>query len=211
MRRENLATGEFYHVYNRGVDKRKIFDADGDVDEFLKCMRIFNRVDPIKSIKELEYEDSECINSSPLVGIVGYCLNPTHFHFILEQLVDGGVSEFVKRVSARHTWVYNKRYKRKGALFQGRFKAKHVEDNNYLLHLSCYVNLNNLVHGIGVPDAELVRSSFREYENNEIGMCKKEIILEQFKSPSEYAKYAQDQLPLMLSKRADYKELEDLE
>src|SRR3990172_6063231 len=97
MRKTVFANGEYYHIYNRGVDKRDIFVGKFDFERFLQSMEEFNTNEPIGSI----YENS-----------------------------------FLK-------------IQRSGALFQGPFKAVYVDSNEYLLHLSTYVNLNFKVHKLG--------------------------------------------------------------
>ena len=90
--------------------------------------------------------------SEKLVNITCYCLNPNHYHFILEQLVEGGISEFMKRLGGGYSNHYNKKYKRSGALFQGKFKSVYIESNKQLTFLS-----NNLFCGIPQENRESVR------------------------------------------------------
>ncbi|MBU1956357.1 transposase, partial [Patescibacteria group bacterium] len=136
--------------------------------------------------------------SKPLVEFVCYCLNSNHYHFVLKQLVDGGISEFMKRMGG-YTSYFNEKYKRSGVLFQGIFKSKHIESNEYLLHISAYVNLNNEVHQLGGETPKLMnKSSWGEYINNkqdkQDDFCEKDIILEQFKNTLEYKKFAESSL-----------------
>src|SRR3989344_438138 len=98
MRKESFAIGEYYHIYNRGVDKRKIVQD--------------------------KFDSSKIKIHKPLINIVAYCLNPNHFHMILEQIEDSGISKFMKRLAGGYSWYFNNRYKRSGTLFQGPFKAK---------------------------------------------------------------------------------------
>ncbi len=81
-----------------------------------------------------------------LVDFIAYCINPNHYHFILRQLVDGGLSRFMQKFGGGYTQYYNKKNQRSGVLFQGTFKSIHINSNEYLLYLSAYVNLNNKVH-----------------------------------------------------------------
>jgi len=77
-----------------------------------------------------------------LVEIIVYCLNPNHYHIILRQVSEGGVSKFMLKLSSGYSSYFNKKNKRSGSLFQGRFKAVHIDSNEYLLYLSAYVNKN---------------------------------------------------------------------
>ena len=88
MRKQPIITDEYYHIYNRGVDKRDIFNDKKDVDRFIESMWEFNKIEGIESLafKKTEIESKPL--SEPLVAIVACCLNPNHFHFVLKQLVD---------------------------------------------------------------------------------------------------------------------------
>jgi REP element-mobilizing transposase RayT len=169
MRKDPLITGLYYHIYNRGVDKRDIFVTKADLDRFVLSVREFNIVKPIGSIKErmIELKESSGVqHPQPLVSIVCYCFNPNHFHIILKQEVDGGISEFFKRLLGGYTNYFNLIYKRSGALFQGRFKSKLINDDAYFLKIRPYTHLNYLVHDIPKEKMHLVLSSEKEYDRN---------------------------------------------
>jgi len=213
MRKVKFINDEYYHIYNRGVDKRTVFECKEDLDRFFQSMNEFNVIDPIGSIylnsllKSRIRKEKKLRNSVPqnknrkekLVEFICYCLNPNHYHFILQQLVDNGIQKFMHKLALGYTNYFNKRYKRSGSLFQGKFKAIHVDSNEYLLHLSAYVNLNYRVHNLekfGDLVSKLIKSSWGEYigENRE-NFCDKEIILNQFGSFLDYKKFAEDSLP----------------
>ena len=208
MKRPQFITSEYYHVYNRGVDRRKIFSDKYDLDRFFQCMDEFNSLNPIGSIYENTFLDDSVKakrKSKRLVEFVAYCLNPNHYHFILKQVREGGISEFMKRLGGGYTWYFNN--KRSGALFQGLFKAVHVDTNEYLLHLSAYVNLNFRSHQLGGLTAKLVKSSWAEYtENFAESICTKKIILDQFKNKKEYKQFAEDSLADIVEKKQRDKE-----
>ncbi len=208
MNREPLATGEHYHIYNRGVDKRRIFSNKGDVERFILSMQFFNSIKPVHGLREVIKEsENNKPNNKQLVEFVAYCLNPNHYHFILEQLVDGGIAEFMKRLNGGYTSYFNKKYNRNGSLMQGTYKSKLISDNEKLLELSVYVNINNLVHKISGESAKLVRSSWDEYTKGDEGFCKKTIVLEQFKGPKDYTRFAREVLPLLHERKEEEKEL----
>src|SRR3989338_5745511 len=193
MKKPKLVNGEFYHIYNRVVDKRNVFIDDYDLERFFQGIDEFNTVNPIGSLYESSFLDQSVRakrKNKSLIKFIAYCLNPNHYHFILQQITDGGITEFMKRLNGGYTWYFNNKYKRSGALFQGRFKAVHVDTNKYLLHLSIYVNLNNLVHNLplGGSTAKLSKSSWEEYGEGikQFNFCSKDIILKQFKNRREY-------------------------
>jgi len=204
-----LTNNEYYHVYNRGVDKRDIVVDKYDSDRFLMSLKAFNTVKPIGSLFQSSLPKySSPDKDDPLVEIVAYCLNPNHYHLILKQVADNGISEFMKRVSGGYTWHFNKKYKRSGVLFQGRFKSVHIDNDNYLKHLSAYVNLNFKVHKLSNSKLDLVRSSWSEYVQGVKGFCKKDIILCQFGSRSGYRTFAQDALKSIIKNKEEIKRIE---
>ena len=145
MRKIKFVNGEFYHVCNRGVDKRSIFENQYDVRRFYQSMEEFNTINPIGSLYESSFLDDKIIakrKTKRLVNIVAYCLNPNHYHLVLEQLHENGISQFMHRLNGGYTWYFNKKYQRIGGLFQGPYKAILITDDNYLLHLSRYIHLN---------------------------------------------------------------------
>ena len=104
---------------------------------------------------------------------------------------------------------FNEKNKRKGSLFQGVFKAKHIDDNDYLLHTSAYINLNARVHKLGGETSKLSESSWSEYTKAKVNskICNTEIILDQFKSKKEYADFCEDSLGLMWQAKNEAYEL----
>ena len=123
MRKTPLVEGEYYHIYNRGVDKRTIFENKKDLFRFFQSIEEFNHLEPIGSIFLNSFNKKRKI-SKKLVEIVCYCLNPNHFHFVLKPLVENGISEFMKRLNGGYTSYFNNRHKRNGVLFQGLFKKE---------------------------------------------------------------------------------------
>lgn len=205
--RESFETGEHYHIYNRGVDKRHIISDYYDANRFLKSLEYFNSTQPIGSLYQLSFEEKPKQPHGKLVEIVAFCLNPNHYHLILRQLVDNGISEFMKRMNGGYTLYFNYRTKRSGALFQGKFKAKYVGSDDYLLRLSAYVNLNNEVHQLRGPTAKLVRSSWEYYTSRLEGICNPSMVLRQFKNRKQYESFAMEALPQMLAHKESEKEL----
>lgn len=211
-RKINFATGEFYHIFNRGVDKRSIFSDINDVKRFFQSMEEFNTKEPIGSIYENSFLKKDQLElgseASKLVDFVCYCLNPNHYHFVLKQVLDNGIEKFLQRIGTGYTKYFNNRYKRTGSLFQNVFKSSHINSNEYLLHISVYVNLNNRVHKI---NSNLNLSSWNEYTNKvKNNFCKNNIILEQFNNLNEYETFAEDSLKDILKRKENEKELGDL-
>lgn len=224
LRKTQFVNGEFYHIYNRGVDKRNVYNNKDDVNRFFQGMVEFNVLDPIGSIYENSFlqlgsEASKLEKRKPLVNFIAYCINPNHFHFIVEQVADKGIEKLMQRNGTGYTKYFNNKYKRSGSLFQGVFKSIHINSNEYLLHLSAYVNLNDRVHQLGSEASKLVesKSSWAEYVENgkgnmkkdvNEGICEKDIILGQFKNKREYKKFALESLESIRERKKDLKDIE---
>ena len=164
-RKHNFVVGEYYHIYNRGVDKREIILDKYDLDRFLESIEEFNTPDQIGSIFELSFIKNKLggstTKSNKLVSLVAYCVNPNHFHFLITPLMERGVEKFMQKIGA-YTRYFNEKHKRNGVLFQGKFRSKHVDSNKYLTHLSAYINMNNRSL-LGGRTTKLSKSSLGEY------------------------------------------------
>lgn len=204
MRKAPFVENEYYHIYNRGVDKRSIFKDTKDLNRFMQSIKEFNSVEPIGSIFENSFNKKKK-DSKKLIEIVCYCLNPNHFHFIIRQLLENGITEFMRRLGG-YTWYFNNRHKRNGALFQGRFKSSRINSNEYLLHVSAYVNLNNRLKG---RPHVLSKSSWDEYlGNGNDCLCNSGIILGQFSNQKDYQKFALSSLQDIIKRKAMEREFE---
>lgn len=149
-----FAPGEIYHCYNRGVDKRTIFQDQQDYVYFLKMLRYFNTSKVLGKLRLLEFHEP----IDPPVTILSYCLLPNHYHLVLRcNDVEGGLSKYLQRIGGGYTMYFNQKYERSGSLFQGKFKAKIIQSDLDLKHLLAYVTYNNTVHDI--YDKNIYRSS----------------------------------------------------
>lgn len=177
MRKDPLITEQYYHIYNRGVDKRDIFMDQNDLSRFVLSIKEFNIIEPIGSI-DLNLRNKTDLDrlkneGKVLVSIVCYCFNPNHFHFIIKQEVEGGISEFFKRLLGGYTGYFNKVHNRSGALFQGRFKSKLIKDDDYFLKIRPYVNINYLIHDLPTEKSLLILSSCQEYDSLKFNLVNK--------------------------------------
>ena len=216
MRNIKFAFGEFYHIYNRGVDKRLIFIDEKDFDRFFQGIEQFNTK---KRIGNLSHGHRVSTGSGEgelenLVNIVAYAVNQNHFHFILTPVCEKGIEKFMHKLSMGYAKYFNTKYKRSGALWQGKFRAKHIDSNEYLLHLSAYINLNDKIHARGHRVSTGV-TSWKEYLGNEYlgeavdSICKKDIVLEQFNSIEEYKDFAENTLGDIVQNKIMIEDLEN--
>jgi len=219
MRKINFVTGELYHIMNRGVDKRIIFDNKEDVERFFLCLNELNTSNVTFGIKEIKRNNKfqhsvlEKIkdDDDKLVDFIGYNVLPNHFHFILRQRSEAGISKFLHKIQMAYTKYYNAKNTRSGGLFQGAFRAEHVDSNEYLLHLSAYVNLNHLLHVKFQHSVLETSSSIGQYigDSNGIIKCDTGIILDQFESKNGYEKFMMDTLEDIRKRKVMLKELEN--
>ncbi len=144
QRTVNLVEGEYYHIYNRGNSKQTIFKDRADYERFQQLLFGMNSHNTIvlRAIgvqRRFLFERGE-----PLVGIGAYCLMPNHFHILLTPLGEGGVENFMRKVSTGYSMYFNKKYERRGALFEGRYKSQYADTDEYLKYLFSYIHLNPL-------------------------------------------------------------------
>ena len=201
-RKNKFYVDEYYHVFNRGTDKRKIFFNYGDIKYFVDSVFISNKSKPIKdknSGKNIRKKIKKgAIQEKKLVSIITYCLLPNHYHLILREKVEGGISRFMQKLGTSYTMYFNAKYERTGVLFQGKFKATHLDKGSSLEFTSAYVNLNYKHHNIN-PEKKIVKSSLFEYLGTEKGewICNKneldKIVKNGFGGAEGYKKYLKNQ------------------
>lgn len=209
MRKQPLITGQYYHVYNRGVEKRDIFNNTKDVDRFIESMREFNRTEVITSLSNLRKTSqiapkalSE--NENPLIAFATFSLNPNHFHFVLKQLLDGGIAKFMQKLQAGYTSYFNIKNSRTGSLFQGTFKSQIMVNENYFNKTLGYTNKNYKVHYIPKNKQHLVFASDSEYENNNFKIVSKEEgrrVLEIFGGSKNFKKHCDEIIDIVRQER----------
>lgn len=139
-----LVPGEFYHIYNRGTDKRTVYINDFDHRRFLELLYLCNSIQTVDLRKT--HRDFPSVygyeREGQLVAVGAYCLMPNHFHILASPLVENGLSTFMAKVTTGYTMYFNKKYERSGALFQGAFKSEHANSDEYLKYLYAYIHLN---------------------------------------------------------------------
>ncbi len=174
LRKDPFITGEYYHVYNRGIDKRNIFKLERDYERFMMLLYICNstnelafRLDNLINHLHKDYKEIMILDrGKPLVSIGAWCLMTNHFHLLVRQEVDGGITKFMRKVGVGYSMFFNIKYNRKGALFGGLFKSKLIGvDDNYIRQLLAYIHLNPLE--INFPDLENRKGEYRQDDMKE--------------------------------------------
>lgn len=213
MRKQPLVVGEYYHIYNRGVDKRDVFNNKKDIQRFIESVCEFNKIDGVGSLANLRKTQIESKPlSEPLIAIVAYCLNPNHFHFVLKQLVDGGIAKFMQKLQGGYTYYFNVKNSRSGSLFQGTFKSHLIGSENYFNKIIAYVNKNYEIHDISKNKKDLIFASDYEYENNNFKIVSKtegERILEIFDGNKNFTKHCKEIISIIKEERGRTSLLED--
>lgn len=164
LRKETFAPGEYYHLFNRGVDKRIIFTSPNDYHRFLKMMYVCN------GHRSIVFRDIEDLNiysidrGETLVDVGAYCLMNNHFHILVREKNDGGVTTFMKKLLTGYSMYFNKKYNRSGALFQGRFQSEHAYDDRYLNYLLAYIHLNPVRTLVKEGNFDLAKRKISEHQ-----------------------------------------------
>lgn len=186
--------GQIYHIYNRGVEKRPIFEGKRDYSRFLNTLLYYQLEGPKPRFSNFaKYKIYRPNTEKKIVEIVCYCIMPNHFHLLIRQLKDKGISEFISKLTNSYTKYYNIKYNRVGPLLQGQFKAVLMENDEQLIHLSRYIHLNPLVSYL-VKDLNMYDwSSYKEFIEGKEGLCSKKDVLGFFKSPKDYKQFVLDQ------------------
>lgn len=148
----------FYHLYNRGVEKRNIFLDEQDYAVFTSYLKTYltprnsDELHNILSSKEHNYKEKEKAlkmlslkNFADEINLLAYCLMPNHFHLLVRQENYNSIDHLMRALATRYAVYFNKKYKRVGSLFQGVYKAVMVGHERQLLHLSRYIHLNPLI------------------------------------------------------------------
>lgn len=141
----------YYHIYNRGVEKRTIFVYEKDYKTFLSYLKEYlSSLPDIKKLKrQFSVKDTvfkgiprQPKNYHNEIELLSFCLMPNHLHLLIKQVKKGAMKAFMQSLLIRYGMYFNKKYDRVGPLFQGRYKAVLITDEAYLLHLSRYIHLN---------------------------------------------------------------------
>uniref|UniRef100_A0A7C4XLJ5 Transposase IS200-like domain-containing protein n=1 Tax=candidate division WOR-3 bacterium TaxID=2052148 RepID=A0A7C4XLJ5_UNCW3 len=170
MRKIPLINGQIYHIFSKSIAGFRVFRNKREYERFIEMVKFYRHKSvPVKfsayegfpdrnSYYEKKIKSLEC-----LVQIIAYCIMPTHFHLVLKQLLDNGITIFLKNLLDSYTRYFNLKNERKGPLWQGRFKSVLVDNNVYLLHLTRYIHLNPVVDNLVGKPEDWYYSSYREY------------------------------------------------
>lgn len=208
MRATQFFTNGYYHIYNRGVDKRIVFQRFGHYLRFLTTIRSILKTG--SATQRSIYNQGLALSTK--IDILAYCLMPNHYHFLIKQTHESGITEFMQKLDTSYTMYFNLNNKRTGHLFEYAFKAKTIESDDVLLHVSRYIHLNPVIARLVETPEQWRWSSYKEYIDNESpSLCNTKEILGHFASQDDYPKFTNDQIAyaMLLKETEDVKD-EDL-
>ena len=141
IRKVNFSINEYYHIYNRGNSKQAIFLDEEYYNHFIELLYLCNSTRSIiyRDISKNAYDfDRE----ETLVDIGAYCLMPNHFHILVKEKSENGISKFMQKISTAYSMYFNKKHKRTGGLFEGKFKSQYIGIDRYMKYIFSYIHLN---------------------------------------------------------------------
>lgn len=172
-------SNSIYHIYNRGVEKRKIFMDEQDNKVFLNYLKEYLSA-PLQGVtlqsRNLlsKYFDE--------IELLAFCLMPNHIHLLIKQKNKNSIAKFTKSIFSRYSIYFNKKYNRKGSLFEGTYRATNVINKDYLLDITRYIHRNPLKFTKNLVDTY---SSYAHYLNHiNIPWVKNEEVIEYFNESS---------------------------
>jgi len=202
MYRTNFGVGTHYHVYSRSIAGYEVFQSAQDYERMSNVLYYYQVKRNQKFSQFLLDQRSGKSGSASgqnngvrLVDIVAYCLMPTHMHLILRSVQEYGISKFMNDILNSYTRYFNIRHKRKGPLWESRFKSVLIQSQGQILHLSRYIHLNPVTAFL-VDKPELWKySSYREYLNEtqvERRLCNFKEVLDM--EPGVYKSFVEDNI-----------------
>jgi len=151
IKKPQLISGEVYHIVVRGVGDIEIFREQSDYYRAIFSLYEFNTSKPVE-IREQRRKRQTIKHSGGLssdtrdllVEIWAFCLMPNHIHLLLKQIKEKGITDFMRKFGTGYANYFNKKYNRKGHLFQGRFRAVHIKNNEQLKNIFVYIHTNGI-------------------------------------------------------------------
>ncbi len=170
-RKISFTVNEYYHIYNRGNSKQIIFHDHQDYERFIGLLYACNQGAKFKILNLLKGQSLYDITiDRNIIAIGSYCLMSNHFHLLVREIEENGLTTFMRKVMTGYVMYYNKKYKRTGKLFEGAFKAEHVSNDRYLKYLFAYIHMNPVKiidpdwKILGIKDITNTKSFLKKYD-----------------------------------------------
>jgi len=168
-----FSEGEYYHIYQRGTEKRDLFLDENDTGRFMRLLFLCNGTKRVETRNVFGTSVFLSRRGDTLCDIGAYCLMKNHFHMVVHEKTHLGISKFMQKLGTAYSMYFNEKYKRTGTLFEGRFKAKHLDTDEYLKYIFSYIHLNPV---------ELIQPKWKERGIRNLSLVKKH--LQQYKQSS---------------------------
>jgi len=210
VRKTPLVTDQIYHIFNRGLSGAPIFSGIKSYRRFMSCLMYYRFQKPPLKLSHFLVQSREdqydilyklSANDDKLVEIFCFCLMPNHFHLLIKQVADKGISNFMRVITNSYSSYFNLTKKRLGPLLQGIFKSVRIETDEQLLHVSRYIHINPLTGHIVLREklTSFPWSSLPEYlrkeslsEEETSKYINKSIVLSHFTSVKGYKRFILD-------------------
>lgn len=177
----------YYHIYNRGIEKRNVFLEHNDYLYFLHVLKTSLSPKPDKDQILVGKRTWPQKNYFKKIDLLAYCLMPNHFHLLVKQTTPTIISEFAKSLCTRYGMFFNKKYGRVGSLFQGPFKSVDIDNENYLLWITRYIHRNP------VDFKNYKYSSYNDYLGlTNTSWINTKIILDYFSNNQAFIEFTED-------------------
>ena len=198
-----FANDEYYHIFNRGIARQPVFFSKRDYERLLLTFSYYRFIEPPFKLsrfltlpKDMQRQILKGLDMHPktYVDIICFVLMPNHFHLLLKQTSESGITKFMSKSINSFTRYINTKQERVGDLFQGVFKAVRIETNEQLLHVSRYIHINPVVSHV-VKDKDLLGyqwSSLPNYIYETSSFVNKSVILDQFSRKASYKDFILD-------------------
>lgn len=145
---KDYKANSYYHIYNKGIDGRKVFEDEADYLHFEKLLKQYTtpftvgEKGPYKSLKPSTVTRMQEMNLHNEAKVVAYCLMPDHFHLLIHQTTEDGITKLMRRINTGYVMVFNKKHSRSGPLFETNYRAVLIQDTEQLLHMTRFIHLN---------------------------------------------------------------------
>lgn len=206
-RKTPIITGQIYHIYNRGIAGQPIFTSVYDYRRFVELIKYYRYLSPnlrfsfyhrLAIDEKQNYLKEMKLKKTPHIEIFAFCLMPNHYHFVVKELIENGISKFIGNLQNSYAKYFNTKNNRNGSLFTEMFKNVRVENDKQFIHLARYIHLNPLTSYIIKKPEELDNypwSSFPIYlKDTGEDYIEKNNLLSQFKNINAFETFTKDQI-----------------
>jgi len=201
-----LVNNQLYHIMNRSISEQLLFPSIKEYGRFADLIGYYIYDNPPSTYSRfLKLSNAErkrilanlADKNNRLVGIIAFCLMPTHFHLLLQQKKNNGISKFIAIITNSYAKYHNLKIQRQGPLYKGSFKAVRITTDEQLLHVTRYIHLNPYTSYVVKNIDDLLKyphSSLQEYLNiTETKIVEKDIVLSNFQNKESFKKFHLDQ------------------